>query len=253
MANDRNMQMTPAVVEIRRKHDRFHTQIGWLNSRHSFSFSHHYDPLNMHHGLLLVHNDDIVKPNSGFRTHPHRDMEIVTWVLDGELEHQDSEGHRGIIYPGLAQRMSAGTGIWHSEMNPQGDKDVHFIQMWVPPDQESITPGYEQLDVNSQLNNGGLVPIASGRGHEAAIAIRQKRAVLWGGRLRPGETALVPDALYIHIFVAKGDADLENAGVLQAGDEARLTAAGSRRLTAGKSEGAEVLIWETNASLELSS
>lgn len=253
MAIDRNMQMTPPVVEIRRKNDRFHTQIGWLNSRHSFSFSHHYDPRNMHHGLLLVHNDDIVKPNSGFRTHPHRDMEIVTWVLDGELEHQDSEGHRGIIYPGLAQRMSAGTGIWHSEMNALGDKDVHFIQMWVPPDQDRMDPSYEQLDISEQLSQGGLVPIASGRGHEAAIAIRQKGAVLWGGRLRPGETALVPDAPYVHVFVATGSAELENAGTLQAGDEARLTAAGGRRLAAGKTEGAEVLIWETNATLKLSS
>ncbi len=236
-------------VDIRRSGQRFHTQISWLDSHHSFSFSNHYDPRNTHHGLLLVHNDDVVKPNSGFRTHPHRDMEIVTWVLDGELEHKDSEGNNGIIYPGLAQRMSAGTGIWHSEMNPQGDKEVHFVQMWVPPDQESIKPGYEQLDINGQLNKGGLVPIASGRGHQAAISIRQKGAVLWGGRLQPGEATSVPDAPYVHLFVAKGSAELENAGILQAGDEARLTAAGARQLTAGRNEGAEVLIWETDAAL----
>ncbi|MDC8446802.1 MAG: pirin family protein [Nitrospira sp.] len=241
---------TRPTVEVRRGERRFHTQAGWLDSRHSFSFSHHYDPSNMHHGLLLVHNDDIVKPNTGFRSHPHRDMEIVTWVLDGELEHKDSEGNSGIIYPGLAQRMSAGTGIWHSEMNPQGDKDVHFIQMWVPPDQESVTPSYEQLDINGQLNKGGLVPIASGRGHQAAISIRQKGALLWGGRLQPGEAVRVPDAPYVHLFVTKGSAELEGAGRLDAGDEARLTAAGSRRLTAGKTHGAEVLIWETDAALE---
>ena len=248
------MPNTPSqneAVEIRRRADRFHTQISWLDSRHSFSFSQHYDPLNMHHGLLLVHNDDIVKPNSGFRTHPHQDMEIVTWVLDGELEHKDSQGNSGILYPGLAQRMSAGTGIWHSEMNAQGDKAVHFIQMWVPPDQERIAPSYEQLDINAQLGEGGLVPIASGRGHGAAITIRQKGAVLWGGRLRPGETALVPDAPYVHVFVAKGAAELEQAGSLQVGDEARLTAAGGRRLTAGKTEGTEVLIWESDATIEL--
>lgn len=236
-------------VDIRRSGQRFHTQISWLESHHSFSFSNHYDPRNTHHGLLLVHNDDVVKPNSGFRTHPHRDMEIVTWVLDGELEHKDSEGNSGIIYPGLAQRMSAGTGIWHSEMNPQGDKEVHFVQMWVPPDQESIKPSYEQLDINGQLNKGGLVPIASGRGHQAAISIRQKGAVLWGGRLQPGETTTVPDAPYVHVFVAKGSAELEDAGILHAGDEARLTAAGARQLTAGRNEGAEVLIWETDAAL----
>jgi len=176
-------------------------------------------------------------------------MEIVTWVLDGELEHKDSEGNHGIIYPGLAQRMSAGTGIWHSEMNPKTDKAVHFIQMWVPPDTERITPGYEQLDINGQLNKGGLVPIASGRGHHAAISIRQKGAVLWGGRLGSGETVTVPDAPYVHVFVAKGSARLEHAGVLNAGDEARLTGAGSRSLTA-ESNGAEILVWETDRTVE---
>jgi redox-sensitive bicupin YhaK (pirin superfamily) len=238
-----------ATVEIRRKEDRFQTYAGWLQSRHSFSFANHYDPRNTHHGLLLVHNDDVVKPNTGFRTHPHEDMEIVTWVLDGELEHKDSEGNHGNIYPGLAQRMSAGTGIWHSEMNPKSDKAVHFIQMWVPPDTERISPGYEQLDINAQLNKGGLVPIASGRGHHAAISIRQKGAVLWGGRLGAGETVSVPDAPYVHVFVAKGSAQLEHAGVLNAGDEARLTGAGSRPLTA-ESNGAEILIWETDRTVE---
>lgn len=251
MTIKQNMETIQPSVEIRLKRDRFHTRAGWLDSRHSFSFSNHYDPANTHHGLILVHNDDIVKPNAGFRTHPHQDMEIVTWVLEGELEHKDSEGHSGIIYPGLAQRMSAGTGIWHSEMNPQDDKDVHFIQMWVPPDRERMSPSYEQVDMNEQLNSGRLVAIASGRGHEAAIAIRQKGAVLWGGRLRPGESTHVPDAPYVHVFVAKGTADLEDAGILNAGDEARLTAAGPRRLTADRIKGAEVLIWETDAVLEV--
>jgi quercetin 2,3-dioxygenase len=110
-------------MDIRRNHQRFHTRIPWIDSHHnSFSFSGHYNPHNTHHGLLLMSNDDVVKPNTGFRTHPHQDMEIVTWVLDGELEHKDSEGHNGIIYPGLAQRMSAGTRIRRSEMNPQKDK-----------------------------------------------------------------------------------------------------------------------------------
>ncbi len=238
-------------IDIRRSDQRFHTQIGWLDSRHSFSFSNHYDPRNTHHGLLLVSNDDVVKPNSGFRTHPHQDMEIVTWVLDGELEHKDSEGHHGIIYPGLAQRMSAGTGIWHSEMNPLNDKDVHFIQMWVVPDTERINPGYEQLDINRELERGGLVPIASGQGHRAAISIRQRGAVLWGGRLKPGESVQVPDAPYVHLFIAKGAADLEGAGPLNRGDAVRLTAASARRLTADAATGAEVLIWETNQDLEI--
>jgi redox-sensitive bicupin YhaK (pirin superfamily) len=172
-------------------------------------------------------------------------MEIVTWVLDGELEHKDSEGNSGIIYPGLAQRMSAGTGIWHSEMNPRRDRDVHFVQMWVSPDTERIQPGYEQLDINAPLDRGGLVAIASGRGHAAAITIRQRGAVLWGGRLKPGEGVRVPDAPFVHVFVARGGATLEGAGPLATGDAVRLNSAGDRQLTADRPAGAEVLIWET--------
>jgi redox-sensitive bicupin YhaK (pirin superfamily) len=237
------MSSTP-TVDVRRASDRFATRIGWLDSKHSFSFGHHHDRANTHHGLLLVNNDDIVRGGSGFDTHPHRDMEIVTWVLSGELEHKDSERNRGVIYPGLAQRMSAGTGIWHSEMNNSGTQDVHFVQMWVLPDTESIDPGYEQLDVNAELAKGGLVPIASGKGHDAAISIRQRGAVLWGGRLRAGETVAVPDDRHVHVFVPVGTAELERAGALDTGDAVRLTAAGSLQLTAGP-EGAEVLVWAT--------
>src|SRR5690242_7082747 len=232
-------------IEIRRSADRFHTSTEWLRAAHRFCFGPHYDPSCTHHGLLLVSNDDVVKPGTGFMTHPHRDMEIVTWVLDGELEHKDSEGHTGLIYPGLAQRMSAGTGIWHSEINQQKDRDVHFVQMWVVPDTERVTPGYEQLDINPQLDRGGLVPIASGRGHDAAISIRQQGAVLWSGRLKPGESALLPDAPFLHLYVAKGSIALEGAGALNTGDAARLTAAGARRIQAEAPAGAEVLVWET--------
>jgi redox-sensitive bicupin YhaK (pirin superfamily) len=238
-------KITEGVVDVRRAGERFHTRSPWLESRHSFSFGGHYDPANTHHGLLLVSNDDIVRPGTGFSTHPHRDMEIVTWVLSGRLEHKDSAGHHGQLYPGLAQRMSAGTGIWHSEMNPSGDEEVRFVQMWVPPDTESVAPGYEQLDINSQLDKGGLVPIASGRGHEAAIKIRQKGAVLWGGRLKAGETARVPDAPFTHLYLPKGTLTLEGAGELLAGDAVRLTRAGSPAITAG-ARGAEVLIWATD-------
>src|SRR5688500_11788500 len=166
----------------------------------------------------------------GFMTHPHRDMEIVTWVLDGELEHKDSEGNHGIIYPGLAQRMSAGTGIWHSEMNPSKGEDVRLVQMWVVPDTERLDPGYEQLDIGAELDKGGLVPIASGRGHDAAISIRQKGAVLLGGRLKPDEAVSLPDAEFVHLFVARGLVDLEGAGPLVQGDAVRLTGAGGPRV-----------------------
>src|SRR5947209_14025887 len=230
-----------ATIDVRKGDSRFRTALPWLDSRHSFSFGRHRDPANTHHGLLLVNNDDVVRAGSGFQTHPHQDMEIVTWVLDGELEHKDSTGHKGIIYPGLAQRMSAGRGIWHSEMNPRGDADVHFVQMWVLPDTERVDPGYEQLDINGELGRGGLVPIASGRGHDAAISIRQRDAVLWGGRLQPGETVSVPDGRNVHLFVAEGDLELEGAGGLGAGDAARLLEAGEPKLTAGAG-GAEVLV-----------
>ena len=241
--------MTEARMQqdIQRSTDRFVTTIDWLHAKHSFSFGHHYDPRNTHHGLLLVNNEDVVKPGTGFRTHPHQDMEIVTWVLEGELEHKDTLGNTDIIYPGLAQRMSAGTGIWHSEMNPSGDRPVHLVQMWVAPDTERINPAYEQLDINPQIAKGGLVPLASGRGHDAAISIRQKDAVLWVGRLTPGETVTVPDSRFVHVFVPKGSADLEGVGRLAAGDSARLVAAGERRLVADAATGAEVLIWEMGA------
>jgi redox-sensitive bicupin YhaK (pirin superfamily) len=144
-------------------------------------------------------------------------MEIVTWVLSGRLEHKDSEGNRGELYPGLAQRMSAGTGIWHSEMNAARQEDVHFVQMWVPPGTEAVKPGYEQKDINAELDKNGLQPIASGQGHDAAISIRQRGAVLWGGRLRPEESVTVPDARHVHLFVAVGDASLEGAGALAEG------------------------------------
>jgi quercetin 2,3-dioxygenase len=235
--------MTPAI-DIRRADSRPNTRINWLDSRHSFSFGRHYDPRNTHHGLLLVSNDDRVAAGTGFSTHPHQDMEIVTWVLSGRLEHKDSEGHRGELYPGLAQRMTAGTGIWHSEMNPSPSEEVHFVQMWVMPDTERVTPGYEQLDINAELGRGGLQPIASGEGHDAAISIRQRDAVLWGARLKPRETVAVPDGRHVHLFVAAGDVDLEGAGPLYEGDAARLAAAGTPRLGAGAA-GAEVLIWVT--------
>ena len=235
---------TTAPVVVVPAARRFHTRAGWLDSHHSFSFGHHRDPSNTHHGLLLVNNDDRVLGGTGFDTHPHRDMEIVTWVLEGTLEHKDSERNRGVLYPGLAQRMSAGTGIWHSEMNNSGTETVHFVQMWVLPDTESVDPGYEQLDVNRELDRGGLVPIASGRGHDAAISIRQAGAVLWGGRLRAGERVEVPDAGHVHLYVARGSAELDGTSGLGEGDAARLTAAGERPLVAGP-DGAEVLIWET--------
>ena len=236
--------MADGTIEVRRADSRPHTDMGWLDSRHSFSFGGHHDPTNVGHGLLLVSNDDRVQGGGGFGTHAHRDMEIVTWVLSGRLSHRDSAGNVGELYPGLAQRMSAGTGIRHSEMNPSPTEAVHFVQMWVPPDTAGIEPGYEQRDINDALATGGLHPIASGQGHEGAVTIHQRGAVLWGGRRAPGEAVEVPDGGHVHLFVARGSAELAGAGLLDEGDAARLTDAGPVGLTAG-ADGAEVLIWVT--------
>lgn len=170
-------------------------------------------------------------------------MEIVTWVLSGTVEHRDSEGNHGIIYPGLAQRMSAGRGIRHSEMNPSPDTPAHFVQMWVLPDTAGVQPGYEQQDVNEQLAGGGLVPIASGKGHPGTVSIHQRDAVLYGARLQPGASVTVPDDRHVHVFVALGSADLDGIALAQ-GAAARLTDGGTPTLAAGP-DGAEVLVWAT--------
>ena len=238
----------PATVEIRRAADRAVTVTSWLRSSHSFSFGDHYDPGNTHHGLLLVNNDDRVEPGTGFETRSHRDMEIVTWVLSGQLTHQDSAGNRGVIHPGLAQRMSAGSGILHSERNDSSTEPVHFVQMWVAPDETGITPAYQQNEIHDNQLSGGLVTIASGvPGHDPAITLHNRHAALHGARLSPGGTAILPMAPYLHLFVARGRLTLEAAGELEAGDAVRFTDAEGRRLAAV--EPSEVLIWEMHAKL----
>jgi redox-sensitive bicupin YhaK (pirin superfamily) len=245
-------------LELRDPADRMSTRLSWLDSKHSFSFGRHYDARNTHFGLLLVNNDDVVRPGAGFETHPHEDMEIVTWVLRGALVHQDSEGHSGVIYPGLAQRMSAGRGILHSEKNDswrltgaaEHDEPVHFVQMWVVPDEARIDPGYEQLEIGDELLRGGLVPVASGMDrHEgaAAIRIKQKDAALHAARIEPGQSVTLPAAPYLHLFVARGVVELEGAGVLATGAAARITAADGQRVTAV--EPSEILVWEMHAKL----
>jgi quercetin 2,3-dioxygenase len=255
IAADRDL---PASVDVRPAGDRFFTHAGWLESRHSFSFGYHYDPANTHFGLLMVSNDDVVLPGTGFDTHAHRDMEIVTWVLEGSLVHQDSTGHSGVIYPGLAQRMSAGSGILHSEKNdswrltgePPHQQPVHFVQMWVVPDEDGIEPGYEQQEIGDALLVGELVTVASGmpeHRHDAAIRIHQRDAALHAARLDAGGSVSLPVAPYAHVFVARGRVELEGAGPLGAGDAVRLTAAEGQRLTA--LEPAEVLVWQMRGRL----
>lgn len=214
-------------------------------------------PDNTHHGLLLVNNDDTVLPGQGFDTHPHKDMEIVTWVLRGSLVHQDSIGHSGIIYPGLAQRMSAGKGIMHSEKNDswrlageQHHEPVHFVQMWVVPDEPGLAPSYEQLEIEDEILKGGLVPVASGMPEykdNSAIRINNKHAALHVARLFPGAPVTLPEAPFLHVFVARGTAEMEGVGTLYEGDAVRLSASGGQQISSHS--GAEVLVWEMHARL----
>jgi quercetin 2,3-dioxygenase len=229
-------------VEIHRADDRFRTANEWLDSRHSFSFGPHYDPANVGFGFLLAHNDETVAPCTGFGTHPHQDLEIVTWVLRGALAHRDSQGHSGSIHPGLAQRMSAGSGIQHSEWN-DGPDPVHYVQMWVRPDRLDLSPSYEQAELD--LSTGELVPVASGLAKHAsstAIRLNQPSAGMSVARLAPGGTITLPTAAYLHLFLATGTADLEGTQ-LGTADAVRLNGSDGERLTAGP-DGAELLVWE---------
>lgn len=224
------------------------TKTSWLESRHSFSFGDHYDPDNTHHGLLLVNNDDIVAPGKGFGPHSHRDMEIVTWVLQGSLAHRDSLGNFGVIYPGLAQRMSAGSGIVHSEKNSSDTAPVHFVQMWVVPDEPAISPGYQQHDIDDDLLGSGLVTVASGMSnHDAAITIHNRHAALHSARLRPGDGIDLPQAPYLHLFVARGTVTMAGVGELSAGDAVRSAYSHGLPLTAV--EPSEILVWEMHSGL----
>ena len=244
-------------VDVRPAEQRFSTELGWLDSKHSFAFGHHQSRTNTHHGLLLVSNDDVIQPGTGFETHPHRDMEIVTWVLEGSLVHQDSMGHRGVIYPGLAQRMSAGTGILHSEKNDSWrisgsihEEPVRLIQMWVVPDEGDVQPSYDQLEIDDGHMRGALVPVASGIARHAsqtAIRIHNRFAALHVARLDDGQHVELPEAPYLHFFVATGSVNLEGAGDLARGDAARLTATGGQRVVARGP--AEILVWEMHAGI----
>jgi len=164
-------RVTPRV-DVRCAADRMHTGIGWLDSRHSFSFGHHYDPDNTHFGLLLVSNDDVVSAGTGFETHPHRDMEIVTWVLDGSLVHQDSQGNSGVLYRGLAQRMSAGTGILHSEKNDAWRLGGERNHLFVPR-------GSVDLEGTGPLGTGDAARITGAQGERIVAGPDGAEVLVW--------------------------------------------------------------------------
>ncbi len=231
----------PTTLDVRRSADRFVTRRPGVVSRHSFSFGSHYDSRNTSCALLLACNEEVVDAGAGFEPHPHRDVEVVTWVLEGALHHEDSTGSTGLLVPGTAQRMSAGDGVVHAERNA-GAAALRFVQTWVRPDGSRRTPSYEQQEVDACALSAGLVAVASGRPSDgAAVRLGQRDATLLVGRLGTGRSVQLPDAPWLHLLVATDSVDLEAAGPLGAGDAVRLTGGGGQRLTALAP--AEVLVW----------
>ncbi len=174
------------MITVRPNHQRGHTELSWLDSRHTFSFDRYYDPRHMGFRHLRVINEDRVKPGASFGIHSHRDMEIVTYVLEGALEHRDSMGNRPVIRPSEVQRMSAGTGISHSEYNASPTEPVHFLQIWILPEKEGVAPSYEQRAFAVEENRGRLIRIAGREGSDGALSIHQD-VDLYAAVLAPGE------------------------------------------------------------------
>ena len=230
------------MLTIRRRNERGGGDHGWLKTQHSFSFSDYWDDKWMGFRSLRVINEDWVAPNSGFPTHPHRDMEIITYVLSGKLEHKDSLGTGSVILPGDGQRMSAGRGIRHSEFNPSKTEKVHLLQIWIQPDQAGHEPGYEQKSFPEAEKRGRLRLIASRDGAEGSVKINQD-AKLFVTLLSPGDE--VKHALgakrYAWLQVAKGEVEL-NGQKLHQGDGAAIS--DENALTIKGIKDAEVLLFD---------
>jgi redox-sensitive bicupin YhaK (pirin superfamily) len=231
------------MMNIRRSQDRGYADHGWLKSFHSFSFADYYDPAHMGFGNLRVINEDRIAPGTGFGTHGHRDMEIVSYVLDGAIGHKDSLGNGATIVPGEVQRMSAGTGVRHSEYNHAADRTTHFLQIWIIPDRQGIAPGYEQKAFAAEDKRGRLRLVASPDGRDGSVTIHASAALhagLFDGPDERAELALDPQRLgYVH--VARGAVHV-NGQALGAGDAALLD--GESRLVIDQGRQAEVLVFD---------
>jgi hypothetical protein len=230
------------MAEIRRAGDRGHADHGWLVSYHSFSFADYWDPAHVQFGPLRVINEDRVVPGAGFGTHGHRDMEILSYVLDGELAHTDSTGTSSVIRPGDVQRMSAGRGVMHSEFNGSQSKPVHFLQIWIQPDVLGIPPGYEEKHFAEAEKRGRPRLIASPDGADGSVVIRQDARVyagLFDGAERAALEVASGRRLYVH--VARGTVTA-NGEALEAGDALKLT--GVTRLEIADGRAAEVLVFD---------
>ncbi|HTZ69244.1 MAG TPA: pirin family protein [Acetobacteraceae bacterium] len=232
------------MIRIRKAAERGVTKISWLDSRHSFSFGDYYDPAQMHWGPLRVINEDVVAPGAGFPTHPHREMEIVTWVLEGELAHKDSTGNAEKIRPGELQRMTAGTGITHSEFNASANTPVHLLQIWLLPGEQGLTPGYEQKSFGTEIE-GRLRLVASQQGRDGSITIHQD-ANIFAGRLAPGQSHTLPvrPGRVQWVQVARGTATLNGMPLAQ-GDGAAVR--DETALTVAANDAAELLVFDMAA------
>lgn len=230
------------MIELRRAQERGHANHGWLDSYHSFSFADYYDPHHMGFGPLRVINEDRVAGGQGFGMHGHRDMEIITYVLDGELAHRDSMGNGSVIGPGDVQRMSAGSGVRHSEFNHSPERTVHLLQIWIEPDVRGIAPEYEEKRFDAADKRGRLRLIASPDGRDGSVAIHQDARV-YAGCFDGAEQALLNLApgrrAYVH--VARG-AIAVNGNVLSAGDALKAHAANDLLFDDGRQ--AEVLVFD---------
>jgi len=231
--------MSTNIIPANQRH---FTDMGWLQTYWLFSFSNYYDPDNVRHGKLRVFNDDIVKPGTGFPTHPHEEMEIVTIVLKGEISHKDSMGNGGVIRAGEVQRMSAGTGLTHSEYN-DADQDLHFYQVWILPDQDGLVPSYEQKEYAEAQFKNILFPLASGQGHDGAVSFHTDaaiyRSILEAGRPLELNTS-VDRKLFVYLTSGKLRV---NGHTLKARDQARLD--GIENLTLAADQDADFILIDT--------
>ena len=232
------------MITIRKSDDRGHVQLGWLDSSHTFSFGEYHDPKHMHWGPLRVINEDFIAPGAGFPAHPHRDMEIVTWVLSGTLAHKDSTGTEAVIRPGELQRMSAGTGIRHSEYNGSASEKVHLLQIWLMPAQQGLAPGYEQKTVSAAIE-GRIGLVGSRDGRDGSITINQD-IDLYAARLASGQSTElnVRSRRVQWVQVARGEISLNGVTLLQ-GDGAAI--ANENQLILKAESAAEFLVFDMAA------
>ena len=230
------------MINIRKSEDRGHFDLGWLNTYHTFSFDQYYDPAHVHFRSLRVMNEDRVQPGKGFPTHSHQDMEILTYILSGELEHRDSMGNGSVIRPGDVQRMSAGRGVSHSEFNPSDTETVHLLQIWILPQSHGLTPSYEEKHFSDEERRGRLRLIASNDGSQGSVKIHQD-AQVYAAILEAGQAVVHPlsESRHAWLQIARGAIGLNKIDLKQ-GDGAAVSR--ERELRIAAHDQAEVLLFD---------